>query len=326
MDVLTDIRTRAAEKRKTLVLPRGTDIRVIKAANFLVENGICSIKLLYGNNKSIIEHADENDIRLDPRIDIINPEGDHRLSHFADYFYEKRKHKGLTKSQAGIIVKDPLYFGACMLQLDEVDGCVAGSVSTTGDVLKAAIQVIGLKTDSDVVSSIFLMSFDDGRVFTYGDAAVIPYPDMKQLSTIAIDSAETHKKLTNSEPRVALLSYSTHGSAEHERVSLVTNTLALIKSKNPELLVDGELQFDAAISESIARRKAPKSPLAGNTNVFIFPNLDAANIGYKITERLAGAKATGPIIQGLNKPMMDLSRGCSWTDIVDTCCVCILMS
>ena len=185
--------------------------------------------------------------------------------------------------------------------------------------------MIGLKPGSNVVSSSFLMSFEDGRNFTYADGAVVPYPTSDQLSTIAFDSAHTHRALTGEEPRVALLSFSSKGSADHERVHLVRDAYDKILLKKPDFYVDGELQFDAAYIPEIGERKAPDSDVAGQANVFIFPNLDAGNISYKITERLAGATATGPIIQGLAKPMMDLSRGCSWQDIVNTACVCCLM-
>lgn len=170
------------------------------------------------------------------------------------------------------------------------------------------------------------MSFEDGRVYTYGDCAVVPYPNEKQLATIAIDSAQTHEKVTGNEPKVAMLSFSTKGSAEHERIDLVRNALELVKTHDLSFPIDGELQFDAATVPAIGNRKAPGSEVAGQANVFIFPNLDAGNISYKITERLAGATATGPVIQGLAKPMMDLSRGCSWEDIVNTACVCALMN
>jgi phosphate acetyltransferase len=185
-------------------------------------------------------------------------------------------------------------------------------------VLRSALFTIGLKPGSSVISSVFLMTLTDGRTVTFGDCAVVPYPDANQLATIAVDSAESHKKLVGEEPKVALLSFSTKGSASHPNVDLVKQAYEIAKSGNPNLNIDGELQFDAAFVPAIGSRKAPDSTVAGNANVFIFPNLDAGNIGYKLTERLAGALATGPIIQGLAKPMMDLSRGASWMDIVNT--------
>lgn len=316
MDLIQHLRVKASEKKATIVLPRSTDERVIKAAHFLTENGLCKVILL--SEKTIPDLSGE--------IKTIDPTTDERLALYAEHYYSRRKHKGISKEDALHIVQDPLFFGASMVANGDADGCVAGSVSTTGDVLRAAIQVIGLKPGSDVVSSIFLMTFSDGRVFTYGDCAVVPYPDSSQLATIAVDSSETHLALTGAEPITALLSFSTKGSAQHERVKLVQDALIEARLKDPLLKIDGELQFDAALVEQIGKRKAPSSEVAGKANVFIFPNLDAGNIAYKITERLAGATATGPIIQGLNKPMMDLSRGCSWEDIVNTSCVAALMS
>lgn len=297
------------------MFPRSSDERVVEAALYLQQNKLAQPLLIYNEGASIPKE-----------LAVIDPISDERLKAYAFSFYERRKHKGLSEAEAIDVLKDPLFFGAAMVAAGDADGAVAGSVSTTGDILRAAIQVIGLKQGSNVVSSVFLMSFEDGRVFTYGDCAVVPYPSSEQLATIAMDSARTHKKVTGKEPKVAMLSFSTKGSAEHERITLVRDALEIIKSHNLDFPVDGELQFDASVIPEIAKRKAPNSEVAGQANVFIFPNLDAGNIAYKITERLAGATATGPIIQGLAKPMMDLSRGCSWQDIVNTACVCALMS
>jgi phosphate acetyltransferase len=316
MSIIESIREKAASKKKKIVLPRSSDERVVKAAQFLQEEGLADVILL-SNKDSKVETQN---------IDVLDPETDDKLQEFAEAFYQKRKHKGISEEQALEIVKGPLFFGASLVSAGYADGCVAGSVSTTGDVLKAAIQTIGLKKGSNVVSSIFLMSFPDGKVFSYGDCAVVPYPTSDQLATIAFDSAVSHKLITGAEPKVAMLSFSTKGSAQHERVELVQQAFEKLKEYNIDFAVDGELQFDAAFVESVAKRKAPNSEVAGKANVFIFPNLDAGNIAYKITERLAGATATGPIIQGLAKPMMDLSRGCDWDDIVNTACVCSLMS
>jgi phosphate acetyltransferase len=315
MDIIQTIREKASSNKKRIVLPRSSDDRVIKAAQCLKDEGLANVILLRNKDSRIETH----------NLEVLDPETDERLSEFAGAFYQKRKHKGITEEQALEIVKDPLFFGASLVSAGYADGCVAGSVSTTGDVLKAAIQTIGLKKGSNVVSSIFLMSFPDGKVFSYGDCAVVPYPTSDQLATIAFDSAVSHKLITGEEPKVAMLSFSTKGSAQHERVELVQQAFEKLKEYNIDFAVDGELQFDAAFIESVGKRKAPNSEVAGSANVYIFPNLDAGNIAYKITERLAGATATGPIIQGLAKPMMDLSRGCEWDDIVNTACVCSLM-
>lgn len=317
MNVIDQIRETASKKKRKIVLPRSSDQRVLKAAEFLQKENLCDVTVLHNENSS--EH-------IPTGLNVVDPKSDSKSAYYAQSFFNKRRHKGLTEKQAQEIIKDPLFFAASMVSEGDADGCVAGSVSTTGDVLRAAIQTIGLKKGSEVVSSVFLMSFPDGRVFTYGDCAVVPYPTSKQLATIAIDSAHSHSLLTSTEPKVAMLSFSTKGSASHERVSLVEEALTRAKESNKELKIDGTLQFDAAYLESVAQKKAPNSEVAGQANVFIFPNLDAGNIGYKITERLAGASATGPIIQGLAKPMMDLSRGCSWEDIVNTACVASLLS
>lgn len=316
MEFIQSVRERAKKELKTIVLPRSSDQRVIKAARYLQEKGYCKPVLIHNG-------VTPNDLN---GVELIDPKSSLKTQEYADLFYERRKHKGLSREEALKIVQDPLFFAAAMLAAGDADGCVAGSVSTTGEVLRAAIQTIGLKKGSKVVSSVFLMSYDDGRVYTYGDCAVVPYPDAEQLATIAADSARTHQKITGQDPKAAMLSFSTKGSAVHERIDLVKNALSLVKEQEPELHIDGEMQFDAAIIPEIAARKAPGSDVAGHANVFIFPNLDAGNIAYKITERLSGATATGPVIQGLDKPMMDLSRGCSWEDIVNTACVCSLMA
>lgn len=317
MDFIKSLQEKAKKLQKTIILPESEDPRVLKAAEFLAENEIC---------KPILISSKDNSSAFSKNIDVINPNSSHLSIEFSEYLYERRKSKGLTLEESKEWINNPLYFGAAMVAKGFADGCVAGSIATTGNVLKAAIHTIGLKPGSNVVSSIFLMSFEDGKVFSYGDCAVVPYPDSNQLATIAIDSANTHFAITGARPNVAMLSFSTKGSAFHDRVDLVKAALEIVKSQNPELNIDGEMQFDAALLPEIGLKKAPTSKVAGQANVFIFPNLDAGNISYKITERLGGAKATGPVIQGLAKPMMDLSRGCSWEDIVNTACVCALVS
>lgn len=325
MRIIQQIRERASKTQKTIVLPRSTDIRVLKAAHELSSKDYCDIVLI--GEKDNIESLlrSENEPPLHDAVRIVSTSDSDRIEKFAQNLYARRKHKGLSFDQAKEMVQDLLYFGASMVATGEADGCVAGSVSTTGDVLRAAIHVIGLKPGSSVVSSTFLMSFEDGRNFTYADGAVVPYPTSDQLSTIAYDSAQTHRALTGVEPKVAMLSFSSKGSADHPSVELVQEAYQILLQKEPDFDVDGELQFDAAYVPGVGQRKAPGSAVAGNANVFIFPNLDAGNISYKITERLAHATATGPIVQGLAKPMMDLSRGCEWDDIVNTVCVCCLM-
>ncbi len=314
MKIIKEIRERAAQLKKHIVLPEGEDPRVLQAAQFLQGEQICGVTILTSNTKET------------ESVPHINYSQDSRnIETFTDSLWKKRKHKLKSADEARELLQNPLFYGAAMVDAGLADGCVAGSMAPSAHVIRAAIQVIGLKLDTSIVSSTFLMAFENGQVFTYADCGVVPYPDAAQLADIALESARTHQRLTDKEPRVAMLSFSTKGSATHPRSELVTKALEIAKAKDPELLIDGELQFDAAFVPTVASRKAPDSPLQGRANIFIFPNLDAGNIAYKITERLAGAAATGPILQGLAKPMMDLSRGCRWEDIVNAACVAVLM-
>jgi phosphate acetyltransferase len=325
MDIITTIRRKASEKKKVIVLPESSDIRTLMAATYMTNEHICSV-ILIGNESEIRSFGVANNINLPSSIKIINPEDFVHFDEFVVWFYEKRKSKGLSEPAARQMMSKDLYFASALVAKGYADGCVAGAINTTGDVLKAAFQVIGMRKESTVVSSIFLMTLPSGPTLTFGDCAVVPYPDSDQLASIATDSAQTHKQLTGEVPKVAMLSFSTKGSAVHPQVDLVKSAMGIATRKNPNLIIDAELQFDAAFVPEIGKRKAPESEVAGQANVFIFPNLDAGNISYKITERLGGATATGPIIQGLNKPMNDLSRGCSWEDIVNTVCVTCLQS
>lgn len=325
MNLIEQIKINARKSLKRIILPESSDERMLRAAIHLAEQAIC-VPVLLGDRETIEQNAQQWSLNLHPSIDIINPLTSPDRVGYAQHLFEKRKAKGLTIEQAEEMVKNELFFAAEMLVHDHGDGCVAGAVNTTGDVLRAAIQVVGLKKGSKVVSSIFLMSMPDNTVYTFGDCAVVPYPDAQQLASIAIDSSFTHQQLTGETSRTAMLSFSTKGSAIHERTQLVAEATAIAREAAPELSIDGELQFDAALLPAIGAKKAPGSEVAGKANVFIFPNLDAGNIGYKLTERLAGATATGPIIQGLAKPMNDLSRGCSWEDIVNTAAVTCLQS
>lgn len=325
MDIIEKIRLEAVKRKRRIVFPESDDTRILKAASYLESEGICRATLL-GDTQSIRKKANLDGIALPDTIEYVNPVDDADFSVYVDRLHERRKIKGLTREQAEQSIMNPVYFGASLVAGGRADGCVAGAVHTTGTVLKAAIQIIGLKPGSEIVSSVFLMSMPGGSVFTYGDCAVVPYPDFRQLAGIAVDSAATHRLLTGEEPAVAMLSFSTKGSARHERVELVRQATEHVRESMPSLLIDGEMQVDAALVPEVGLRKAPGSPVAGHANVFIFPNLDAGNIAYKITERLAGAIATGPIIQGLLKPMNDLSRGCSWQDVVNTAAVCSILA
>jgi phosphate acetyltransferase len=323
-EIIKQIRKRATQKNGRLIFPEAEDPRVLKAAAHLCEKNICSVSLI-GNQDNIRRTAKGEQVQLPSTVTFIDISSTVSDEQLVKHLYSRRKHKGLTLDEARKTLENPLYLGASLVATHRADACVAGSTATTGDVIRAAIHSIGLKESVDIVSSTFLMALQDGGVLTYADCGVVPYPDESQLADIAVESAQTHQVLTQQEPEVAMLSFSTKGSARHPKTELVTDALQRAKQKAPDLHIDGEFQFDAAFVPEVAKRKAPNSTVAGNANVFIFPNLDAGNIAYKITERLGGASATGPILQGLAKPMMDLSRGCGWQDIVNAACVALLM-
>lgn len=317
---IKNIRKRAAKLRKHIIFPEAEDERILKAAGHLTARDICEVTLV-GDAEAIKTELDNRPVHIIDTAKLLP-----HLSMLTDRLWQRRKEKLDNKQEAENFLQNRLNYAAAMIESGKVDGGVAGSVASTGKVIRSAIQCIGIKKDAEIVSSCFLMAFNEQKTLTYADCGVVPYPNAKQLADIAVETSRTHRRLTAEEPIVAMLSFSTRGSARHERVSLVRQATELVKEKNIELRIDGELQFDAAFVPQVAKRKVPDSEVAGNANVFIFPNIDAGNISYKITERLAGASATGPILQGLAKPMMDLSRGCSWEDIVNAACVAILMS
>ncbi|GAB4186813.1 MAG: phosphate acetyltransferase [Calditrichia bacterium] len=324
MQIVDRIREEAKKNIKTIVLPEGDEERTLKAAGYLAQHRLVNPVLL-GDKSRIITEAQKTGVDL-TGIEIIDPNEYPDIEEFASDYYELRKHKGMTIEQAREIIRNTLYFGAMLVRKGIADGAVAGAVNTTGDVMRASIQIVGLAPNINVVSSSFLMVMPDETVLTFGDCAVIPDPNEEQLASIAISSAHTHKMLVGTDPKVAMLSFSTKGSAKHPLVDKVVKATELVKEKSPELLVDGELQFDAAYVEKVGAKKAPGSPVAGKANVFIFPDLNAGNIGYKMVQRLAGAEAVGPVIQGLAKPYNDLSRGCSVDDIISVACICSLLA
>jgi len=321
--LLEEIKAKASSRKKTIVLPESHDERVLKAAEILTKEGIVKV-ITIGNEEKIREDAAKLSVDLQG-VRIIDPVKSESASDFANMFFNLRKHKGVTIEDAREIIKKDLFFGAMLVKEGMADGSVAGSTASTGDVLKAAFQCVGMPEGISIVSSIFLMIFPD-HVYSFADCAVVPHPDAGQLADIAISTADNHKKLTGEEPYVAMLSFSTKGSAKHEDIDKVLEATKIAKEKRPDLAIDGELQFDAAILDSIGKKKAPGSDVAGRANVLIFPDLTAGNIGYKIAQRLGGAEAVGPIVQGLKKPLFDLSRGCSVNDIVNTTAIAVLMA
>jgi len=321
--LLNEIKEKASKLRKTIVLPESHDERVLKAAEKLTKDKTVSVITL-GDEDRILKDAKKLDVDL-TGIRIIDQTKSDKLSDFTNIFYNLRKHKGLTVEQARNLVQQDLFFAAMMVKENMADGSVAGSASATADVMRAGIQCIGMPEGISIVSSFFLILFPD-KNYSFADSAVVPDPDEKQLADIAISTADNHRKLTGEEPFVAMLSFSTKGSAKHEAVDKVINATALVRKKRPDINIDGEMQFDAAVIESIGKKKAPGSNVAGKANVLIFPDLNAGNIGYKIAQRWGKAEAVGPIIQGLKKPFFDLSRGCSVDDIVNTAAIAALMS
>ena len=322
-NLLIEIKEKASALKKTIVLPESHDERVLKAAEILTKEKIVSVITL-GNEDLIRSDAERLGVDL-THVRIIDPSKSDKVSEFTNIYFNLRKHKGITIELARETVVRDLFFCAMMVREGLADGSVAGSTASTGDVMRAGIQCVGMPEGLSIVSSFFLMLFPD-NVFSFADCAVVPNPDSNQLADIAISTADNHLKLTGKEPYVAMLSFSTKGSSQHELIDKVIEATKIVKEKRPDIYVDGELQFDTAIMESIGKRKAPGSPVAGKANVMVFPDLNSGNIAYKIAQRLGSAEAIGPLVQGLNKPFFDLSRGCSVDDIVNTASFAAVMS
>ena len=319
MSVLDSIKEKAKADVKHILLPEGSEERTVQAARIITDEKIAKVTLL-GDEEEIKKVAEKFNVCL-CGIDIINPLTDPDFEHYANGFYELRKAKGMTPEEARETIKNTLFYACMMIKEGKADGMVSGAINTTGNTLRPGLQIIKMAKGINTISSCFIMEipnkeYGDNGLMLFGDCAININPNPDELASIAIATANTAKTLLGMDPKVAMLSFSTKGSAKHENVDKVTAALAKVKELAPDLDVDGELQADAAMVPKVAALKAPGSKVAGHANVLIFPDLQAGNIGYKLVQRLAGAEAVGPVSQGFAKPINDLSRGCSIADIV----------
>lgn len=318
MEFIEEIKQRAKKDIKTICLPEASDIRTIEAASIAIREEYANIILL-GDEEEINKKASEKGVDIS-KAKIINPKTCEKGEVFAEELFELRKAKGMTKEQADELVKDEVYFGMMMVKMNEADGLVSGAIHSTSDTLRPALQILKTAPGTKLVSAFFVMcvpdcEYGENGVFVFGDCGLNQNPTADELSEIAKSSSDSFKKLVGKEPKVAMLSYSTHGSAKSELTEKVIEAKKIVEEKYPEIEVDGELQLDAAIVPEIGKSKAPNSKTAGNCNTLIFPDLNSGNIGYKLVQRLGKAEAYGPLCQGIARPVNDLSRGCSSKDI-----------
>ena len=318
MSFIEQIKQRAKQEIKTIVLPEATDARILEAAQIVKKEGYAKV-ILIGNEEEVRKLANEKNIDLG-ETEIIDPSKSKEIERYAKELYELRKAKGMTEEQANQLVLEPVYYGMMMVKLDEADGLVSGAAHSTSDTLRPALQILKTAPGTKLVSAFFVMvvpdcKYGENGTFIFADSGLNEEPDSEKLSEIAISSSKSFEQLVGKEPKVAMLSYSTYGSAHSASTEKVIEATKLVKEKEPNLLVDGELQLDAAIVPEVAEFKAKGSPLKGEANVLVFPDLGAGNIGYKLVQRLAKAEAYGPLCQGIAKPVNDLSRGCSSEDV-----------